>query len=79
MLRWRDPQTPRPYRVPWYPWTPLVFCLSSLFMLYAGLSYAWSTLSDAYVNTENEARWSIAVAVGVSLGIMIVGVVAQLV
>ena len=77
VLRWRDPQTPRPYRVPWYPWTPLVFCLSSLFMLYAGLSYAWSTLSDAYVNTENEARWSIAVAVGVSLGIMIVGAVVS--
>ena len=35
VLRGRDAQTPRPYRVPWYPWTPLLFCLSSLFMLYA--------------------------------------------
>ncbi len=40
VLRWREPGTPRPYRVPWYPVPPVLFCLSSLFMLYACLRYA---------------------------------------
>ncbi len=39
VLRYREPDTPRPYRVPWYPITPILFCLSSLFMLYASLAY----------------------------------------
>jgi APA family basic amino acid/polyamine antiporter len=29
-LRWREPDLPRPFRVPWYPLTPLVFILISL-------------------------------------------------
>jgi len=40
VLRWREPDTPRPYRVPWYPLVPILFCLSSLFMFYASLTYA---------------------------------------
>jgi amino acid transporter len=40
VLRWRDPDTPRPFRVPLYPWTPLVFCASSVYMLQASVSYA---------------------------------------
>ena len=39
-LRRREPAAPRPFRVPAYPWTPLVFCASSLFMLEASLRYA---------------------------------------
>ena len=35
VLRARDPRTPRPYRVPWYPVTPLVFVLVSTAMLVA--------------------------------------------
>jgi amino acid transporter len=29
------------FRVPWYPWLPVIFCLSTLFMLYASFAYAW--------------------------------------
>ncbi len=29
------------YRVPFYPWLPLVFCLSTGLILYASLAYAW--------------------------------------
>ncbi|HXK23731.1 MAG TPA: amino acid permease [Myxococcota bacterium] len=41
-LRRREPAAPRPFRVPGYPLTPLVFCASSLFMLEAALRYAGS-------------------------------------
>jgi amino acid transporter len=40
VLRRRDASTPRPFRVPGYPWTPLLFCASCVFMLYASLDYA---------------------------------------
>jgi amino acid transporter len=40
VLRWRDPDTPRPFRVPLYPWTPLIFCASSVYMLQASVVYA---------------------------------------
>ena len=39
-LRRREPAAPRPFRVPGYPLTPLLFCASSLFMLEASLRYA---------------------------------------
>jgi amino acid transporter len=42
VLRRREPATPRPFRVPGYPVTPLVFCASSAFMLEASLRYAGS-------------------------------------
>lgn len=59
-LRRREPNVPRPYRVPWYPLTPILFCLSSLFMLYSSLSYAVEKGS-------HEPLWAVA--------IMFVGVV----
>jgi amino acid transporter len=42
LLRYRRPDAMRPYRVPLYPWVPLVFCLSSAFMILASLEYALS-------------------------------------
>jgi len=39
-LRWREPDTPRPFRVPGYPLTPLLFIASCLFMLDASVRYA---------------------------------------
>ena len=41
-LRWREPQRVLPYRVPWHPLTPIVFCLTCLYMLYASLVYTGS-------------------------------------
>ncbi|QHE87623.1 APC family permease [Hydrogenophaga sp. BPS33] len=39
VLRWRQPQRVLPYKVPLYPLTPIVFCLTSLYMLYASVVY----------------------------------------
>jgi basic amino acid/polyamine antiporter, APA family len=39
VLRWRAPQTPRPFRVPVYPVTPLLFCGTCLYMLYSSLAF----------------------------------------
>ncbi len=40
VLRYREPATPRPFRTTFYPVTPILFCLSSAFMVYSSLSYA---------------------------------------
>jgi APA family basic amino acid/polyamine antiporter len=39
ILRYREPQVPRPFRVPFYPLTPLLFCAASGYLLYASLVY----------------------------------------
>lgn len=39
VLRWRAPDAPRPFRVPLYPFTPLLFCAFCVFMLHASLAY----------------------------------------
>jgi amino acid transporter len=39
VLRRRDPATPRPFPVPLYPLTPLVFCATSVYLLYSSLVY----------------------------------------
>jgi amino acid transporter len=40
VLRFKDPDAERPFRVPFYPLTPLVFCATSAYMLYSTLVYA---------------------------------------
>ena len=42
VLRWRDPHMPRPFRVPLYPLTPLLFIASCGFLLYSSIGYATS-------------------------------------
>jgi len=39
VLRKREPDAVRPFRVPLYPLTPIIFCASSAYLLYASLSY----------------------------------------
>jgi APA family basic amino acid/polyamine antiporter len=39
VLRWRDPARPRPFRVPFYPLTPLAFCATSGYLVYSSLAY----------------------------------------
>lgn len=39
ILRSREPNMPRPFRVPFYPWTPILFCLSCGYLLYSSLVY----------------------------------------
>jgi amino acid transporter len=61
VLRRRDPQIERPYRVLGYPLTPIVFCLSCSFMVYSSVTYA-------FANRSWEAIWSIAIlALGVAM------------
>ena len=52
VLRAKEPDVVRPYRVAGYPWTPALFCASSAFLLYASLSYALA-------NRAAEAWWAI--------------------
>ena len=35
----RDPDQPRPFRVPLYPVTPILFCLTCAYLLYSSLVY----------------------------------------
>lgn len=39
VLRWRHPARELPYRVPFYPLTPILFCLTCLYMFYASVTY----------------------------------------
>jgi basic amino acid/polyamine antiporter, APA family len=52
VLRRRDRGVPRPYKVPLYPLTPILFAGSCAFMLWSSLTYAWD-------NRRWEALWSI--------------------
>jgi amino acid transporter len=68
VLRQRDPTVERPYRVPGYPVTPLLFCLSCSFMVYSSVTYAVR-------NRSWEALWSIAILLA---GVVACGVNARL-
>ena len=39
VLRYQEPLISRPFLVPFYPFTPLLFCMTCLYMLYASLVY----------------------------------------
>jgi len=39
VLRTTEPEVPRPFHVPLYPITPLIFCVTSIYMLQASLTY----------------------------------------
>jgi basic amino acid/polyamine antiporter, APA family len=39
VLRRKEPDVPRPFRVPLYPLTPLLFCATCAYLLYASLAY----------------------------------------
>jgi APA family basic amino acid/polyamine antiporter len=57
VLRLRDPHAPRPFRVPLYPLTPLLFCASCAFLLYSSLAYAASH------NAVHVALWLMATGI----------------
>ena len=42
VLRRKEPNVPRPFRVPGYPFIPLIFCFICVYMLQSSLSYATS-------------------------------------
>ncbi|MBY0226076.1 MAG: amino acid permease [Hyphomicrobium sp.] len=39
VFRWREPDLRRPFRVPLYPLTPLLFCATALYLLHASIAY----------------------------------------
>jgi amino acid transporter len=39
VLRRREPEAPDPFRVPFYPVTPLLFCLTCAYMLYSSVTF----------------------------------------
>jgi APA family basic amino acid/polyamine antiporter len=39
VLRRREPTAPRPFRVPLYPWLPLLFCACSAYLLWSSVVY----------------------------------------
>ena len=41
VLRMKEPETPRPFRVPLYPVVPLLFCTTCAYMLWSSLSYVY--------------------------------------
>ncbi len=40
VLRFKEPDVPRPFKVPFYPLTPILFCLICVYLLYSSLAYA---------------------------------------
>lgn len=49
VLRLRQPQTPRPFKVPGYPIIPAVFCLLCVFMLYNCVCYAYTNSRGGFI------------------------------
>lgn len=41
ILRRKDPDLPRPFRVPGYPIVPIIFCLWCAYMVYGAITYKW--------------------------------------
>jgi basic amino acid/polyamine antiporter, APA family len=45
VLRYKEPNVERPYRVPFYPVVPVIFCLSSSYLLYSSVVYTgWGAM-----------------------------------
>lgn len=42
VLRYKEPHAVRPFKVPLYPVLPIIFCLTSLYLLYSSLMFAGS-------------------------------------
>lgn len=50
VLRRREPGTKRPFRVPLYPVTPLIFCAANAYLLWSSLAYTgWGALVGVLV------------------------------
>jgi amino acid transporter len=61
LMRVRDKSSHRPFSVPLYPITPLVFCASSGYLAYSSITYAASK------NAVHVSLWVMAAGVAVLL------------
>ncbi len=64
VLRFREPNVERPYRVTGYPFTTLIFCAVCVLLIYSSVTYA------AGVYSEDPYKWSIAM---VAIGLLLLG------
>lgn len=63
VLRIREPETPRPFKVPLFPVVPLIFCATCAYMLWSSLSYVY----DQSLGGIN-AAW-------IGVGVLFIGVI----
>jgi amino acid transporter len=72
VLRFREPEVPRPHRIVLFPLTPIVFLLSCLFMFYSAVKYAasvWQTRWEE-IGWSPEGICALAViAIGIWIGL----------
>jgi amino acid transporter len=61
VLRARDPGTPRPFKVPLYPLTPLIFVLTCAYLLYSSLAYV------------RGGAWAGVAVLAIGLGLLLLG------
>lgn len=54
VLRYKEPDIPRPHRVVFYPWLPILFCLVCAMLFKSSFDYALS-------NKSYEAAWAIGI------------------
>jgi len=67
VMRSREPDAPRPFRVPLYPLTPTLFCLACAYMLWSSVSYLFQPWVQAGIGTV------------VGLGVLAMGVPLMLI
>jgi amino acid transporter len=48
VLRFKQPQIERPYRVTGYPVTTVIFCLVCAYLIHSSITYAWANLPSWY-------------------------------
>ena len=65
VLRVRDPATPRPFKVPLYPVTPLIFVATCAYLLYSSLAYV---RTGAWVGIGVLAVGGVLLAINLRLG-----------
>jgi amino acid transporter len=65
VLRAKDPATPRPFKVPLYPVTPIIFVATCAYLLYSSLAYV---RTGAWVGLGVLAVGGILLAVNLKLG-----------
>jgi amino acid transporter len=65
VLRARDPGTPRPFKVPLYPLTPLIFILTCAYLLYSSLAYV------------RGGAWAGVAVLAIGLGLLLLGSVRR--
>ncbi|MET0182820.1 MAG: APC family permease [Caulobacterales bacterium] len=63
VLRYKQPNAERPFKTPFYPVTPLIFCIANIFMLWSSASYVMSL--------ENPRR-----GMTLGFGVLVLGIAA---